>query len=44
MVVVRAGLLERKDGMKIKANIWTRSATPWAHIDPASEQHAGQPG
>ena len=44
MVVVRAGLLERKDGMKIKANIWTRSATPWAHIDPASEQHASQPG
>jgi hypothetical protein len=29
--------------MKITANIWTKSARPWAHIDPASQQAPGQP-
>jgi len=29
--------------MKITASIWTNSARPWAHIDPASKQFPGQP-
>ena len=44
MIVVRAGTLDESDGLKITANIWTRSARSWAHIDPASKQFPGQPG
>ena len=44
VVVVRAGTLDNAGDMKITANIWTRSARPWAHIDPASAQNPGQPG
>ena len=40
---VRAGTLEDPGEMKITANIWTRSARPWACIDPASKQFPGQP-
>ena len=40
---LRAGTLDQKDGMKITGNIWTKSARPWAHIDPATQQHPGQP-
>jgi len=29
--------------MKITANIWTRSARSWSHIDPATQQFPGQP-
>jgi hypothetical protein len=29
--------------MKIAVNIWTKSARPWAYIDPASKQFPGQP-
>jgi hypothetical protein len=43
MVVVRAGTLDNPGEMKIIANIWTKSARPWAHIDPASQQVPGQP-
>jgi hypothetical protein len=43
LVVVRAGTFDNAEGMKIAANIWTRSARAWAHIDPASQQHPGQP-
>ena len=42
-VVVRAGSFDDSSGMKITANIWTRSARPWSWIDPASEQHAANP-
>ena len=42
-VVVRAGLLDNAGETKIVANIWTRSARPWAHIDASSQQHPGQP-
>jgi hypothetical protein len=42
-LVVRAGSLDEAGDMKITANIWTRSALPWAHIDPASRQSPGQP-
>lgn len=43
MVVLRAGTLDDDGDMKITANIWTRSARSWAHIDPASKQFPGQP-
>lgn len=42
-LVVRAGSLDDAGEMKITANIWTRSARPWAYIDPASKQLPGQP-
>jgi hypothetical protein len=42
-LVVRAGSLDETGDMKITANIWTRSARPWAYIDPASKQLPGQP-
>jgi len=42
-LVVRAGSLDDAGDMKITANIWTRSARPWACIDPASRQLPGQP-
>jgi hypothetical protein len=42
-LVVRAGSLDQADDMKITANFWTRSARPWAYIDPASKQLPGQP-
>ena len=40
-VVVRAGSLDESSGMTITSDIWTATAPPWAHIDPASERHAG---
>ena len=42
---LRIGTLdaEHAGGMKIIAHIWTKSARSWAHIDPAAQQHAGQP-
>lgn len=43
IVVVRAGTLDNAGDMKITANIWTKSARPWAYIDPATTQHPGQP-
>jgi hypothetical protein len=42
-VVLRAGTIDGAGDMKITADIWTRSARPWAHIDPASKQFPGQP-
>ena len=38
-VVVRAGSLDNSSGMKITGNIWTSSARPWDHVDPATECH-----
>jgi hypothetical protein len=40
---LRVGTLDQAPVMKITANIWTKSARPWAHIDPASAQFPGQP-
>jgi hypothetical protein len=40
-VVVRAGTLDDKGGLKITGNIWTSTAAPWSHIDPSSERHPG---
>ena len=44
VLVVSAGTFDNAEGMKITANIWTRSARPWAYIDPESQQLPGQPG
>jgi hypothetical protein len=41
--VLRAGTLDEAGEMRITTNIWTRSARPWAWIDPASRQFSGQP-
>jgi len=43
MVVVRAGMFDDPPEMKITAHIWTGSKRPWAYIDPACQQHPGQP-
>jgi hypothetical protein len=43
MTSVRIGTLDDPPPMKVTANIWTESARPWAHIDPASKQSPGQP-
>ena len=40
-VVVRAGSLDDSSTLRITGNIWTASARPWAHIDPATECHSG---
>jgi hypothetical protein len=42
-VSIRAGTLDKAEGMKITTNIWTKSARPWAHIDPSTQQYPGQP-
>lgn len=42
-IVVRAGTFDDSSGMKITANIWTKSARPWSHIDPGTEQMPGNP-
>ena len=43
MIALRVGALDHAGDMKITTNIWTRSARPWAYIDPASKQVPGQP-
>jgi len=40
-VVVRAGTLDDSSGLTIGTHIWTASARPWSHIDPAAECHPG---
>jgi len=42
-IVVRAGTFDDSSGMRITAHIWTKSARPWSHIDPATEQLPGNP-
>ena len=38
-VVVRAGTLDDPGKLKVATHIWTSSARPWDHIDPATECH-----
>ena len=40
---LRIGTLDNAPPMKITTNIWTGSARPWAHIDPATQRFPGQP-
>ena len=42
-VAVRAGTLDDAPPMKITTSIWTKSARPWAHVEPASRQFPAQP-
>jgi len=42
-IAVRAGSFDDTSSMKITANIWTKSARPWSHIDPDAEQLPGNP-
>ncbi len=42
-LVLRTGSIDDPRDMRITTNIWTRSARPWAYIDPASKQVPGQP-
>ena len=41
--VLRIGALDDPPPMKLVAHIWTASARPWAHIDPATQRFPGQP-
>jgi hypothetical protein len=40
---VRMGFLDAGHGLSPQMAIWTAEAPPYAVIDPALEQHAGQP-
>lgn len=39
LVIVKVGTLDDSNGMKLVMNIWTKSARPWMHIDPATSCH-----
>lgn len=39
MMVLKVGTLDDPRELKLVMNIWTNSARPWMHIDPASECH-----
>ena len=39
MMVLKVGTLDDSSGLKLTTNIWTRSARPWMHIDPAATNH-----
>jgi hypothetical protein len=40
MMVLKVGTLDAPGEMKLVMNIWTNSARPWMHIDPATERHS----
>ena len=39
MTILKVGTLDKPGEMKLVMNIWTNSARPWMHIDPATERH-----
>jgi len=39
MTVLKVGTLDDASGLKLVMNIWTDSALPWMHIDPAIDRH-----
>ena len=39
LMVIKVGTLDDTSGLKLTTNIWTRSARPWMHIDPAATNH-----
>ena len=43
MMTLRAGTLDNAPPNKVVAHIWTASARPWSHIDPATQRFPGQP-
>ncbi len=40
-LVVKAGGLDRHDGLRVAMNIWTRSRQPWTAMDATLEAHDG---
>jgi hypothetical protein len=42
-LVLRSGSLDAPPAVKLTAHIWTASARPWSYIEPATEQHPGNP-
>ena len=40
-VVVKAGGLDRHDGLRVAMNIWTRSRQPWTTMDASLQAHEG---
>lgn len=41
MSVLKVGTLDDASALTIAMNIWTASALPWMHIDPAAQNHTG---
>lgn len=41
MMVLKVGTLDAPGDLKLAMNIWTGSARPWMHLDPAIEAHPG---
>ena len=39
MTVLKVGTLDDATGLTLAMNIWTDSALPWMHLDPAVERH-----
>ena len=39
MTVLKVGTLDDASGLTLVMNIWTDSALPWMHLDPAVERH-----
>lgn len=39
MMVLKVGTLDDSRELKLVMNIWTNSARPWMHRDPATEQY-----
>ena len=39
MMVLKVGTLDDASHLKLAMNIWTDSALPWMHLDPAVEKH-----
>ena len=39
IMVLKVGTLDAPGEMKLVMHIWTNSARPWVHIDPATERH-----
>lgn len=39
MMVLKVGTLDAPGNLKLVMNIWTNSARPWVHMDPAAECH-----
>ncbi len=37
VMVIKVGTLDDSNHMRLTMNIWTKSARPWMHIDPATE-------
>lgn len=40
MVVLKVGTLDDAAGLRLAMNVWTDSALPWMHLDPAITRHA----